>query len=49
MGGLTLPAIFFRRCLFLMQNSLRDRRFRSFEEVTNWIESWIKESMEENF
>jgi len=46
MGSPIPPAVFSRRCslyhLFrLMAHGLADQHFRSYEEVKNWIDSWI--------
>ena len=44
--GSTPPAVFFKRCslyhLFRsIAHGLADQHFRSYEEVKNWIDSWI--------
>ena len=44
MGSPTLPAVFSRRCSLLfrsMAHGLADQHFRSYEEVKNWIDSWM--------
>jgi len=45
MGSPTPPAVFSRRCFLWLSlvsiNGLADQHFWSYEEVKNWIDSWI--------